>query len=142
MRFDGRTVTSGEAARNMASISMPRPYSLFLERGSTAKTLISHPHNTTSYAGYIKTHKSRERNSTTCKCIFHQLAVKNVNVNVVIAIYCQLNWIFLGQNNIISIHYLTDQNQGLSGLKNIWPVMMTGDLLSIIFGPDQQEIDG
>ena len=73
---------------------------------------------------------------------FHQLAVKNVNVNVVIAIYCQLNWIFLGQNNIISIHYLTDQNQGLSGLKNIWPVMMTGDLLSIIFGPDQQEIDG
>ena len=28
------------------------------------------------------------------------------------------------------------QNQGLSGLKNIWPVIMTGDLLSIIFGPD------
>ena len=32
----------------------PRPYSLFLEHGSAAKTLISHPHNTTSYAGYIK----------------------------------------------------------------------------------------
>ena len=30
----------------------PRPYSLFLEHGSAAKTLISHPHNTTSYAGY------------------------------------------------------------------------------------------
>ena len=30
----------------------PRPYSLFLEHGSTAKTLISHPHNTASYAGY------------------------------------------------------------------------------------------
>ena len=29
----------------------PRPYSLFLEHGSAAKTLISHPHN--SYAGYI-----------------------------------------------------------------------------------------
>ena len=32
--------------------SPPRPYSLFLEHGSTAKTLISHPHNTASYAGY------------------------------------------------------------------------------------------
>ena len=31
----------------------PRPYSLFLEHGSTAKTLISHPHNTASYAGNI-----------------------------------------------------------------------------------------
>ena len=30
----------------------PRPYSLFLEHGSPAKTLISHPHNTASYAGY------------------------------------------------------------------------------------------
>ena len=29
----------------------PRPYSLFLEHGSAAKTLISHPHNTASYAG-------------------------------------------------------------------------------------------
>ena len=32
----------------------PRPYSFFLEHGSAAKTLISHPHNTASYAGYIK----------------------------------------------------------------------------------------
>ena len=30
----------------------PRPYSLFMEHGSAAKTLISHPHNTASYAGY------------------------------------------------------------------------------------------
>jgi len=30
----------------------PRPYSLFLEHGSDAKTIISHPHNTASYAGY------------------------------------------------------------------------------------------
>ena len=30
----------------------PRPYSLFLEHGSAAKTLISHPHNTACYAGY------------------------------------------------------------------------------------------
>ena len=31
----------------------PRPYSLFLEHGSAAKTLISHQHNTASYAGYV-----------------------------------------------------------------------------------------
>ena len=30
----------------------PRPHSLFLEHGFAAKTLISHPHNTASYAGY------------------------------------------------------------------------------------------
>ena len=30
----------------------PRPYSLFLEHSSAAKTSISHPHNTASYAGY------------------------------------------------------------------------------------------
>ena len=34
-----------------------------------------------------------------------------------------------------SIHYLTGQNRGLSALKNIWPVVMTVDLLSIIFCP-------
>ena len=28
-------------------------YSLFLEHGSAAKTLISHPDNTASYAGYV-----------------------------------------------------------------------------------------
>ena len=79
--------------------------------------------------------KTAERNSTTCECIFHQFAVKNVNVKVVITIYCQHNWIFLRQKKIISIHYLTGQNRGLSGLKNIWPVIMTGNLLSVICSP-------
>ena len=31
----------------------PRLYSLFLEHSSAAKTSISHPHNTASYAGYM-----------------------------------------------------------------------------------------
>ena len=31
----------------------PRSYSLFLEHRYAAKTLISHPHNTASYSGYI-----------------------------------------------------------------------------------------
>ena len=74
-----------------------------------------------------------------CECIFHQFAVKNVSVNVVIMIYCQHNWIFLRQKKIISIHYLTGQNRGLSGLKNIWPVIMTGNLLSVICSPDNHK---
>ena len=32
-------------------------YSLFLEHSSAAKTLMSHPHNTASYAGYISGNK-------------------------------------------------------------------------------------
>ena len=36
-----------------AVFQLPRPYFLFLEHGSAAKTLISHPHNTASYAGYM-----------------------------------------------------------------------------------------
>ena len=35
----------------------------------------------------------------------------------------------------LCIHYFTGQKRGLSGLKNIWPVTMTGDLLSIILSP-------
>ena len=41
-----------------------------------------------------------EKNST-CECNFHQLAVKNVNVNVVKTIYCQRNSIFLRQKKSI-----------------------------------------
>ena len=35
-----------------------------------------------------------------------------------------------------SILYLTGQNRGLSRLKNIWPVIRTGDLLSVILSPE------
>ena len=35
-----------------------------------------------------------------CECIFQQLAVKNVNVNVVKTIYCQCSLIFLGQKKL------------------------------------------
>ena len=35
-----------------AVVQPPRPYSLFLEQGSAAKTLISLLHNSASYAGY------------------------------------------------------------------------------------------
>ena len=49
----------------------------------------------------LKQAKTAERNSTTVECIFHQLAVKNVNVNVVKTIYCQHNSIFLKQKKLI-----------------------------------------
>ena len=48
----------------------------------------------------LKHAKTAERNSTMCECIFHQLAVKNVNVSVVKMIYCQHNSIFLRQKII------------------------------------------
>ena len=64
----------------------------------------------------LKRAKTAERNSTTCECILHQLAIKNVNVFVLITIYCQRNSIFLRP-------------------KNIRPVIMTGDLMSVIFSP-------
>ena len=49
----------------------------------------------------LKHSKTAERNPTTCECIFHQVAVKNVNVSVVKTIYCQRNLIFLRQKKII-----------------------------------------
>ena len=50
-------------------------------------------------------------------------------------IYGKHNSILYGQKNY-SIHYLTGQNRGLSRLKNIWPVIKTGDLLSVILSPE------
>ena len=38
----------------------------------------------------------------------------------------------MGKKIIIIFINLTGKNRGLSGLKNIWPVIMTGDLLSVI----------
>ena len=64
----------------------------------------------------LKCAKTVERNSTMCECIFYQLAVKNVNVNVVIPIYCQHNLMFLRKKNY-SIQYLTGQSWGSSRLK-------------------------
>ena len=38
----------------------------------------------------------------------------------------------MGNKVIIIFINLTGQNRGVSGLKNIWPVIMTGDLVSVI----------
>ena len=46
--------------------------------------------------------------------------------------YNDLLPIFHRQKKIILFIYLTSQNRGLSGLKNILPVIMTSDLLSVI----------
>ena len=83
----------------------------------------------------LKHTKTTETKYATCENTFHQPAAKNQNVNVVKTIYCQRSSIFLQQKKKNSIHYLPRQNRGLSGLKNIWLVIMTGDLLSVIFSP-------
>ena len=72
----------------------------------------------------LKHAKTTEKNFM-CECIFHHLAVKNVNINLVKIIYCQRNLIFLRQKKY-TIHYLTGQNRGLSSLKKLfgrssWP---------------------
>ena len=55
-----RLYYNGSAAKSHSTTTQPpRPYSLFLEHGSAAKTLISHPHNTASYAGYDNTYSSQ-----------------------------------------------------------------------------------
>ena len=81
--------------------------------------------------------KTAESNSKTCEWIFHQLAAKNLKVNVVqrstasLIRYCKSK-----KKKNYSIHYfLTGQNQGLSELKIIWPVIMTGNPLSVILSP-------
>ena len=82
----------------------------------------------------LKRAKTAERNCATCENTFHQPAAKNQKVNVVKQSIASVVRYSLGQEKI-SIHYLTGQNRGLSGLKNIWPVIMTGDPLSVIFSP-------
>ena len=42
----------------------------------------------------------------------------------------------MGKKVIIIFINLTGQNRGLSGLKNIWPVIMTSDRLSVILSLD------
>ena len=46
----------------------------------------------------------------------------------------------MGNKVIIIFINLTGQNRSLSGLKNIWPVIMTGDLLSVILSLDTRKI--
>ena len=46
-------------------------------------------------------------------------------------IYCQHNSIFHRQKKLLFV-YLTGQNWGLSRLKNMWQVIMSGDVLSVI----------
>ena len=55
-------------------------------------------------------------------------------------IYCQRNSIFHRQKKII-VFIIWPAKIGVlvSGLKNIWPVIMTGDLLSVILSPGNEQ---
>ena len=79
--------------------------------------------------------KTPERNSTTCEWISPTCREKPER-QCSTTIYCQRNLIFhIRQKKNYCIHYLTGQNPGLSGQKNIWLVIMTGNLLSVILIP-------
>ena len=63
------------------------------------------------------------------------LAAKKLNMNapqqsIASIIQCSI------RQKKIYYSILTGQNWGLSGLKNIWPVIRTGDLLSVILSPN------
>ena len=79
--------------------------------------------------------KTPERNSTTCEWISPTCRWKPER-QCSTTIYCQCNLIFHVRKKNHCIHYLTGQNPGLSGQKIIWPVIMTGDLLSVILSPE------
>ena len=90
-------------------------------------TLQTPPYDDTQgiYKRTLKGAKLAESNSTTCEWIFQQLAAKNLNVSAVQRSIASIIRYSVGKKNY-SIHYLTSQNRGLSGLKNIWTVIMTG----------------
>ena len=83
----------------------------------------------------MKGEKIVESNLTTCEWIFHQLAVKNLNISAEQQSTASVIRYSIGKKKNYSIHYLTGQNGGLSRLKNIWPVIMTGTPLSVILSP-------
>ena len=56
--------------------------------------------------------KTTERNSKTCEWIFHQLAVKNLNVNAVQRSIASVIQYCKGKKKYYGIHYLTDQRPG------------------------------
>ena len=84
----------------------------------------------------MKGAKIAESNLTTCEWIFYQLAVKNLNISAEQRSTASVIRYSVGKKKNYSIHYLTGQNRGLSRLKNIWPVIMTGTPLSVILSPE------
>ena len=69
------------------------------------------------------------------KCYTTFLAAGNLNVSALQRSIASIIQYSIGKKKHYSIHYLTGQNQGLSGQKNIWPVIRTSDLLSVILSP-------
>ena len=74
----------------------PRPCSLFLEHGSAAKTLISHPHNT--YAGYAMV-----------GCFKLSLYANGLVMSMwllfsaMIEMTCHVNYFLISENDVISL---------------------------------------
>ena len=75
-----------------------RPYSLFFEHGSAAKTLISQPHNTASYAGYAMV-----------GCFKLSLYANGLVMSMwllfsaMIEMTCHVNYFLISDNDVISL---------------------------------------
>ena len=91
---------------------------------------------------YENGRKSWKGNSKTCEWIFHQLAAKNLNVNAVQWSIASVIRYSIGKKKIIvHVFIIWTAKIGVlvSGLTNIWPVIMTGDLLSVILSPGNEQ---
>ena len=89
----------------------------------------------------MKTGENRWKElNTTSEWIFHQLAAKNLNVNAVQWSIASVIQYSIGKKKII-VFIIWPAKIGVlvSGLTNIWPVIMTGDLLSVILSPGNEQ---
>ena len=98
----------------------PRPYSLFFEHGSAAKTLISHPHNTASYAGYAMV-----------GCFKLSLYANGLVMSMwllfsaMIEMTCHVNYFLISDNDVISL-----ESRPLNFRVFIFPVVAITRVLS------------
>ena len=97
-----------------------RPYSLFFEHGSAAKTLISHPHNTASYAGYAMV-----------GCFKLSLYANGLVMSMwllfsaMIEMTCHVNYFLISDNDVISL-----ESRPLNFRVFIFPVVAITRVLS------------
>ena len=80
--------------------------------------------------------KPQKGTQTCTRMNFSPTCCQNLNVNAVQRSTARVIWYCKGKN-YYGFCYMTGQNRGLSGLKSIWPVILTGNLLSVILSPVQ-----
>ena len=100
--------------------------------GQTSRRLQTLPHDDTQGRMDMKTSENRGKELNNILHDFSSICHQKLERQCSTTIYASVIQYPIGKKKI-NVHYLTGQNQGLSGLKNIWQVIMTGNLLSILF---------